>query len=81
MDRLGLFDQLRAVFGRGTPDPPDAWKLAASSENDWRYLLSGVATISKDELDEWEQLSRAAAVRRLHQNWGLALGTFSSRNS
>jgi hypothetical protein len=61
VDRLGLFDQLRAVFGRGTPDPPDARKLAASSENE---LAAALQTLPRGEKgwialhDAWRLFSR-----------------------
>jgi Flp pilus assembly pilin Flp len=59
---MGLFDALRAVFGRGTPDPPDARKLAASSENELAAAIQALPVGEKGWIafrDAWHLFSRA----------------------
>jgi len=58
---LGLFEKLRAVLNRPTADPPDARKLAASSENELAASLHTLPVGEKGWItlhDAWRLFSR-----------------------
>ena len=61
MDRLGLFDKLRAVFGGNAADPADARKLNASSENALASSIQALPVGEKGWIslrDAWHLFSR-----------------------
>jgi hypothetical protein len=58
---VGLFDTLQAAFRRGTPAPPDARKLAASSAKELSAAIQALPVGAKGWIaarDAWRLFSR-----------------------